>query len=50
MNSTISTALEQYFLSYRKDIIGINQAFVSPYGKQKLCIQIGLQVEDCMGQ
>lgn len=28
--------LEQYFQQFRKNIIGINQEFVSPYGKQKI--------------
>ena len=28
--------LEQYFSQFRKNIIGINQTFVSPYGEQKL--------------
>lgn len=30
------TQLEQYFLPFRKHIIGIEQEFVSPYGKQKI--------------
>lgn len=30
------TQLEQYFLRFRKNIIGIDQEFVSPYGKQKI--------------
>ena len=28
--------LEQYFEQFRKNIIGINQEFVSPFGKQKI--------------
>jgi selenocysteine lyase/cysteine desulfurase len=30
------TQLEQYFQQFRKNIIGIDQEFVSPYGKQKI--------------
>lgn len=30
------TALEQYFQQFRKNIIGIDQEFVSPFGKQKI--------------
>lgn len=30
------TQLEQYFQQFRKNIIGINQEFVSPYGNQKI--------------
>jgi len=32
----MSTQLEQYFNQFRKNIIGIDQEFVSPYGKQKI--------------
>lgn len=32
----MSTHLEQYFNQFRKNIIGIDQEFVSPYGKQKI--------------
>jgi len=36
MNTTLAkTALETYFEQFRKDIIGINQTFVSPFGEQK---------------
>lgn len=31
-----STQLEQYFQQFRKNIIGIDQDFESPYGKQKI--------------
>ncbi|MES2543479.1 MAG: aminotransferase class V-fold PLP-dependent enzyme [Bacteroidota bacterium] len=31
-----STQLEQYFQQFRKNIIGIDQEFVSPFGKQKI--------------
>ncbi|NRT16954.1 selenocysteine lyase/cysteine desulfurase [Flavobacterium sp. 28A] len=31
-----STTLEHYFQQFRDNIIGINQEFVSPYGKQKI--------------
>lgn len=34
--STIPTALERYFEQYRNNIIGIDQHFVSPFGKQKI--------------
>ena len=30
------TQLEQYFQQFRKNIIGIDQEFLSPYGKQKI--------------
>jgi len=30
------TELEQYFLPFRKNIIGIDQEFVSPFGTQKI--------------
>ena len=37
MNNTIlPSALEHYFKPFRDAIIGINQEFVSPYGKQKI--------------
>lgn len=32
----IPTQLEQYFQQFRKNIIGIDQEFVSPYGKKKI--------------
>jgi selenocysteine lyase/cysteine desulfurase len=32
----LSTTLEQYFKPYREAIIGIDQEFISPYGKQKI--------------
>ncbi len=32
----IPTQLEQYFQQFRKNIIGIDQEFVSPYGTQKI--------------
>jgi hypothetical protein len=41
-----STQLEQYFQQFRENIIGIDQNFVSPYGKQKSSILIGLLVAD----
>ena len=36
IDTTISTQLEQYFKTFRKNIIGIDQDFVSPFGKQKI--------------
>lgn len=36
MHPTIASELEQYFLTFRKDIIGINQVFNSPFGEQKI--------------
>ena len=30
------TQLEQYFQQFRNNIIGIDQEFLSPYGKQKI--------------
>jgi hypothetical protein len=38
------TQLEQYFQQFRKNIIGINQDFNSPYGQNKLSIRIGQPV------
>ncbi|WP_291105154.1 MULTISPECIES: aminotransferase class V-fold PLP-dependent enzyme [unclassified Flavobacterium] len=35
-NKEMPTQLEQYFQQFRKNIIGIDQEFVSPYGKQKI--------------
>ncbi|HEX8574662.1 MAG TPA: aminotransferase class V-fold PLP-dependent enzyme [Flavobacterium sp.] len=35
-NNILGTQLEQYFLQFRKNIIGIEQEFVSPYGKQQI--------------
>ena len=35
-NKTKKSELEQYFTAFRKHIIGVNQTFQSPYGKQKL--------------
>jgi selenocysteine lyase/cysteine desulfurase len=32
----LTTQLEQYFQPFRKNIIGIDQEFVSPFGKQKI--------------
>ena len=32
----LPTQLDQYFQQFRKNIIGIDQEFVSPYGKQKI--------------
>ena len=34
--TALPTQLEQYFQQFRKNIIGIDQEFVSPYGKQKI--------------
>ena len=36
ISTAISTELEQYFQTFRKNIIGIDQDFVSPFGKQKI--------------
>jgi selenocysteine lyase/cysteine desulfurase len=33
---TISLDLENYFLAFRENIIGIDQYFISPYGKKKI--------------
>ncbi|VXB60344.1 Cysteine desulfurase [Flavobacterium sp. 9R] len=35
-NSTKETALEQYFQQFRKNIIGIEQEFESPFGQKKI--------------
>ncbi len=32
----MNTSLESYFLQFRKNIIGIDQTFLSPYGEKKL--------------
>ena len=34
--NTLKTELEQYFQQFRKNIIGIDQEFVSPFGKKKI--------------
>lgn len=44
----IPTELEHYFEQFRTNIIGIDQDFVSPYGKKKSFIPIGLQVVGCI--
>ena len=36
ISSIKTTALELYFQQFRKNIIGIDQNFVSPYGEQKI--------------
>jgi selenocysteine lyase/cysteine desulfurase len=36
ITTTSQTALEQYFQQFRKNIIGIDQEFVSPFGKRKI--------------
>lgn len=36
INSTKETALEQYFQQFRKNIIGIEQEFESPFGRKKI--------------
>ncbi|HEX8269159.1 MAG TPA: aminotransferase class V-fold PLP-dependent enzyme [Flavobacterium sp.] len=33
---TLGTELEQYFLKFRENIIGIDQEFVSPFGQKKI--------------
>jgi len=35
-DKTLKTELEQYFQQFRKNIIGIDQEFVSPFGKQRI--------------
>src|SRR6478752_3466898 len=35
-STKVTTQLEQYFQQFRDNIIGINQGFESPYGKQKI--------------
>ncbi len=30
-------SLEQYFSQFRKNIVGVDQTFMSPYGEQKMC-------------
>ena len=36
ITKTASTELELYFQQFRKNIIGIDQEFESPYGKKKI--------------
>ena len=36
ITTTSQTALEQYFLQFRKNIIGIDQTFESPFGEKKI--------------
>jgi len=36
ITKTATSQLEQYFQKFREDIIGINQDFESPFGKQKI--------------
>ena len=36
ITKTAATALEQYFQQFRKNIIGIDQEFESPYGKKQI--------------
>lgn len=36
ITTEVSTQLEQYFQQFRKNIIGINQTFESPYGEQHI--------------
>ncbi|WP_395634290.1 aminotransferase class V-fold PLP-dependent enzyme, partial [Flavobacterium sp.] len=36
ITTTTQTALEQYFQQFRKDIIGIDQVFESPFGMKKI--------------
>ena len=36
MSTTTTTELEVYFDQFRKDIIGINQDFESPFGTRKI--------------
>ena len=37
--TTTKTELECYFDQFRKDIIGVQQSFVSPFGEQKIIIE-----------
>jgi hypothetical protein len=32
----METKLERYFNEFRKDIIGVDQTFISPYGEKKI--------------
>jgi len=43
----ITTELELYFQQFRKNIIGIDQEFDSPFGTKKSSIPIGLPVVVC---
>lgn len=42
--------LESYFSAFREGIVGIGQSFESPYGIQKLFMQIGPPAEDYTDQ
>ncbi|HYD91281.1 MAG TPA: selenocysteine lyase, partial [Flavobacterium sp.] len=35
-DTTLSNELEQYFLRFRKNIVGIGQEFDSPFGRQEI--------------
>ena len=35
-DTTLSNELEQYFLQFRKNIVGIGQEFDSPFGRQEI--------------
>ena len=32
----METKLERYFNEFRKEIIGVDQSFISPYGEKKI--------------
>ena len=38
--------LEKYFSSFRENIVGINQTFISPFGEKRLFMLIGLLAEE----
>ena len=42
--------LEDYFSPFRKQIIGINHEYESPYGKQKFFMATGLPVAGFLGR
>ena len=48
--TTTKTQLECYFEEFRKDIIGINQSFQSPFGEKKSFTPIGQPAEDYIAQ
>ncbi|MCB0433161.1 MAG: aminotransferase class V-fold PLP-dependent enzyme [Mangrovimonas sp.] len=36
MANQVKTSLEEYFSKFRKNIVGVDQEFISPYGKKKI--------------
>ena len=43
---TTESNLESYFEKFRNDIIGINQDFVSPFGKKQIIYKVNIYEVD----